>query len=108
MPCLISPKIVSDLNVIQFLLLFLVLLLESSSLRYRLCTFPSYSIYVLALTTLPSFHASLKQGLWWRQEMLTIILKDHISLTSCPYWFGLGCFENEKMLNVEMQLIPNE
>ena len=29
-------------------------------------------------------------------------------LTSCPYWFGLGCFENEKkLLREEMQLILN-
>ena len=27
---------------------------------------------------------------------------------SCPYWLGLGCFEIEKMLHAEMQLIPNE
>ena len=42
---------------------------------------------------------------------LVIRGKYYILLTSFPYWFGLGCFENEKkcgMQIAEMQLIPNK
>ena len=27
--------------------------------------------------------------------------KDHVQLTSCPYWFGLGCFGLEKKLYMQ-------
>ena len=30
-------------------------------------------------------------------------------MTYCPYWLGLGFFENEKkLLNAGMQMIPNK
>ena len=48
--------------------------------------------------------SNLKKFLHFKaaREALTLILKYHLLLTSCPYWFGLGCFENEKMLHAQM------